>query len=153
MKIHRRSFLALGATALAFAAATALWPARVFAQWTRPEGAFKAKDMAGTYAALGGTPEPSGDITFLSPEIAENGAVVPVSVTSKIPGTEQIAILVELNPNPLSALFMLPEGAEPSISTRVKVGQTSRLHALVKAKGKWYSATRETKVTLGGCGG
>lgn len=153
MNMHRRSFLAMSATALAFAATAALWPARAFAQWVRPEGAFKAKDIAGTYSALGGTPEPSTDITFLSPEIAENGAVVPVSVTSKIPGTEQIAIVIELNPNPLAALFMLPAGTEPMVSTRVKVAQTSRLHALVKANGKWYSSTRETKVTLGGCGG
>ena len=105
--------------------------------------------------ALGGTTATeSKDITFVNaPDIAENGAVVPVGVQSKIPKTEMIAILVEKNPNSLSASFMIPEGTEAVVSTRVKMGQTSNIHAVVKADGKFYFATKEVKVTLGGCGG
>ena len=87
-----------------------------------------------------------------APDIAENGAVVPVGVETKLKAT-QIAILVEKNPSNLAAQFMLPEGAEAFVTTRVKMGQSSNVHALVKADGKWYVATKEIKVTLGGCGG
>jgi sulfur-oxidizing protein SoxY len=150
MNMHRRSFLAIGGSALALAA---LWPLRAFAQWVRPQAAFEAKGLEATFAAMGGTPEPSSEIDFQSPEIAENGAVVPVNVTSRIAGTTEIAILVEMNPNPLAALFVFPEGTEPSVQTRVKVAQTCKLHAVVRANGKLYGTSRETKVTLGGCGG
>ena len=78
---------------------------------------------------------------------------MPVSVTSRIPGTQEIYILVENNPAPLSAAFTIPEGTEPFVSTRTKMGQTSNIHAIVKANGKLYSAMKETRVTLGGCGG
>ncbi|MEO8507797.1 MAG: thiosulfate oxidation carrier protein SoxY, partial [Betaproteobacteria bacterium] len=90
---------------------------------------------------------------FQTPDIAENGAVVPVGVTSTIPKTESIAILVEKNPNMLVAMFDIPAGTEPSLSTRVKMGQSSNVYALVKADGKYYVASKEIKVTLGGCGG
>jgi sulfur-oxidizing protein SoxY len=153
MNLQRRSFLAMSASVLAVATTAALWPLRAFAQWVRPEASFEAKTLDSVYASLGGKPEDSSEITFMSPEIAENGAVVPVSVSSKIPGTDQIAILVEMNPNPFVALFMIPEGTEAGVQTRVKVAQTCRLQALVHANGKWYSTGRETKVTLGGCGG
>jgi sulfur-oxidizing protein SoxY len=149
MSLPRRSFLTL----LGLAATAALWPLRAFAEWVRPEAAFGAKSLDAAFAALGGTPEASSEIDFLSPEIAENGAVVPVNVTSRIVGTDQIAILVEMNPNPLAALFNFPEGTEAAVQTRVKVAQTCKLHALVRANGKWFSTSRETKVTLGGCGG
>ena len=89
----------------------------------------------------------------MSPDIAENGAVVPVGVTSNIPGTTEIFILVEKNPNPVSASFVIGTGTEPSVQTRVKMGETSKVIAVVKANGKVYTTTRETKVTLGGCGG
>jgi len=88
-----------------------------------------------------------------TPEIAENGAVVPVGVTSRIPKTESIAILIEKNPNMLAAVFDIPTGTEPVISTRVKMAQTSNIYALVKAEGRYYVAAKEVKVTLGGCGG
>lgn len=153
MNLHRRSFLAMSGTALAMATTAALWPLRAFAQWVRPQAAFEAKGLEATFAAMGGTPEPSSEIDFLSPEIAENGAVVPVNVTSRIAGTTEIAILVEMNPNPLAALFVFPEGTEPAVQTRVKVAQTCKLHAVVRANGKLYGTSRETKVTLGGCGG
>jgi len=97
---------------------------------------------------------PSKDIQFVStPDIAENGAVVPVGVTSTVPKTESIAILVEKNPNMLAAVFDIPAGTDPSLSTRIKMGQSSNVYALVKAEGKYYVASKEIKVTLGGCGG
>jgi sulfur-oxidizing protein SoxY len=88
-----------------------------------------------------------------TPDIAENGAVVPFTIQSKVPKTESIAILVEKNPSILAASFNIPEGTEPWVNTRVKMGQTSNVIALVKADGKYYYASKEVKVTLGGCGG
>ena len=87
-----------------------------------------------------------------APDIAENGAVVPIGIESKIPGTESIALLIEKNPNPLAAAFDIPAGTETMVSMRVKMGETSSVYALVKANGKYYVAKKEIKVTLGGCG-
>jgi sulfur-oxidizing protein SoxY len=105
--------------------------------------------------ALGGSsPVPSKDIVFFStPDIAENGAVVPIGITSNVPKTEAIAILVEKNPNMLAAVFDVPAGTDASLSTRIKMGQTSNVFALVRADGKYYVNSKEIKVTLGGCGG
>jgi len=104
--------------------------------------------------ALGGSgASESKDIQMTSPDIAENGAVVPFTVTSKLPKTESIALLVEKNPNMLAANFAIPDGTEPWINTRIKMGQTSNVIALVKADGKYYYTSKEVKVTLGGCGG
>lgn len=136
----------------------------VAAGWLKPgeaaaqawnKAAFEAKTMDETMKALGGgAPAQSKDIAFVStPDIAENGAVVPVGVTSSIPKTESIAILVEKNPNMMAASFDIPAGTEPTITTRVKMGQSSNVYALVKADGKYYVASKEIKVTLGGCGG
>ena len=119
------------------------------------KSAFETKSLDDTMKALGGgTPAASKDIAFFStPDIAENGAVVPIGITSNVPKTESIAILVEKNPNMLAAVFDVPAGTEPSLSTRIKMGQTSNVFALVKADGKYYVASKEIKVTLGGCGG
>jgi len=118
------------------------------------KGAFETKSMADTVKALGGaTAVESKDITIVSPDIAENGAVVPFSISSKIPNTQAIALLVEKNPNTLAANFTIPEGTEAGVTTRVKMGQTSNVTALVKADGKFYYTSKEVKVTLGGCGG
>ncbi len=119
------------------------------------KSAFETKNLNDTVKALGGmSATESKDISFVNaPDIAENGAVVPVGAQSKIPKTEMIAILVEKNPNSLAAMFTIPEGTEAIVSTRVKMGQTSNIHAVVKADGKFYFATKEIKVTLGGCGG
>jgi sulfur-oxidizing protein SoxY len=87
------------------------------------------------------------------PDIAENGAVVPVGVASTLPNVSMVAILIEKNPNALAASFTLPEGTEANVQTRVKMGQTSNIYALVKSDGKFFMATKEIKVTLGGCGG
>ena len=144
-----------GLTMLSLVAAAGwLKPGDASAQaWNK--GAFEAKTMDETMKAVGGgAPAQSKDIAFVStPDIAENGAVVPVGVSSSIPKTESIAILIEKNPNMLAASFDIPAGTEPSISTRVKMGQSSNVYALVKADGKYYVASKEIKVTLGGCGG
>ena len=119
------------------------------------KAAFDTHSLAETMKALGGSePAQSNDIVFFqTPDIAENGAVVPVGISSNIPKTESIAILIEKNPNMLAASFDIPAGTDPSISTRVKMGQSSNIVALVKADGKYYVAAKEVKVTLGGCGG
>jgi sulfur-oxidizing protein SoxY len=117
--------------------------------------AFSAKGMDATVKALGGaSPAATKDMSWGStPEIAENGAVVPVTVVSNLPKTESIAILVEKNPNTLSAVFNIPPGTDANVGTRLKLGETSNVYALIKADGKYYVAQREIKVTLGGCGG
>src|ERR1700682_3858463 len=124
-------------------------------QGTWNKAAFETKSLNDVVKALGGqSATESKDIQFLNtPDIAENGAVVPFTITSKIPKTESIALLVEKNPNILAAKFDIPEGTEPWVNTRAKMGQTSNVFALVKADGKYYYATKEVKVTLGGCGG
>ncbi len=118
------------------------------------KAAFDTKTLNDAVKALGGAPPTqSADVAITSPDIAENGAVVPFTVASKLPKTESIALLVEKNPNILAANFQIPEGTEPWINTRIKMGQTSNVYALVKADGKYYYASKEVKVTLGGCGG
>ena len=135
------------------AAAGWLKPEAAHADWNK--AAFETKSLDDTVKALGGSGStPSKDIAFVqTPDIAENGAVVPIGVTSNIPKTEKIAILVEKNPNVLAASFDIPPGTEPAVTTRVKMGQSSNVYALVKADGKYYVAQKEIKVTLGGCGG
>ena len=122
------------------------------ARAANPPG-FEAKNLADALKALGAAPADSKEITITSPDIAENGAVVPVAVTSRLPKTREIVILVEKNPNPLTAVFTIPDGTEPFVSTRVKMGESSNVVAVVRADGKLYSTSKETKVTLGGCGG
>jgi len=157
MNETRRTVLKAGGGAsllTLLAAAGWLAPETAAAQaWNK--NAFEAKTMDETMKAFGGgAPAQSKDIAFVStPDIAENGAVVPVGVSSSIPKTESIAILVEKNPNMLAASFDIPAGTDPSVTTRVKMGQSSNVYALVKADGKYYVAAKEIKVTLGGCGG
>ena len=116
------------------------------------ELAFGAASMDEALKALGGIPAVESQIVFTLPELVENGAVVPVSVESKLRGTSEIFIVVEANPNPMAARFTIPEGTEPFVATRIKVAQTCSVFALVRAEGKLYSASRLTKVTIGGCG-
>jgi sulfur-oxidizing protein SoxY len=114
---------------------------------------FKVKTLDDALKAIGGTPATSDQITVVSPDIAENGAVVPVGASSKLPNTTEIYLIVEKNPTPLSCAFFIPEGTEPDVQTRLKMGQSTNVFAVVRADGKLYSASKETKVTLGGCGG
>jgi sulfur-oxidizing protein SoxY len=157
MNRERRSVLKMGGGATLLALVTAagwLKPGAAQAQaWNK--AAFDTKSLGDTMKALGGgEPAQSKDIVFFqTPDIAENGAVVPVGITSNIPKTDSIAILIEKNPNMLAAVFDIPAGTDPTITTRVKMGQSSNIYALVKADGKYYVAAKEVKVTLGGCGG
>ncbi|SRR6266545_153513 len=156
MGTTRRDVLKTGSGAglLALLAAAGWLPGEAAAQaWNK--AAFEAKTMDEALKAIGGAaPAQSKDIAFVStPDIAENGAVVPIGVTSSIPKTESIAILIEKNPSMLTANFDIPAGTDPAITTRVKMAQTSNVYALVKADGKYYVASKEIKVTLGGCGG
>lgn len=114
---------------------------------------FQVKTLEEALKAVGGQPASSDQVTVLAPDIAENGAVVPVGASSKLPDTTDIYIIIEKNPMPLAAAFSLPAGTLPEVQTRVKMGQSTNVIAVVKAGGKLYSATKETKVTLGGCGG
>jgi sulfur-oxidizing protein SoxY len=114
---------------------------------------FEVKTLADALKAIGGTPANSDQVTVVAPDIAENGAVVPIGASSKLPNTTDIFLIVEKNPMPLAAAFTLPAGTAPEVSTRLKMGQSSNVIAVVKADGKLYSATKETKVTLGVCGG
>ena len=158
MNGQRRKVLRTGGGLTLVALVTAagwLRPGEALAADAWNKAAFETNNMDATMKALGGgTPAQSKDITFFqTPDIAENGAVVPIGITSAIPNTQSIAILVEKNPNMLAAVFDIPAGTEPSLSTRIKMGQTSNVYALVKADGKYYVASKEIKVTLGGCGG
>ena len=118
------------------------------------KAAFEAKSLAETLKAVGGTTAAeTKDITITAPDIAENGAVVPIGVTSKVPGTQAVYILVDKNPNWLAASFSVPQGTEANVATRIKMGQTSNVLALVKANNGFFVASKEVKVTLGGCGG
>ena len=113
----------------------------------------EAKTLADALKSVGGTAANSDQVTITAPDIAENGAVVPVGATSNIPNTTEIYLLVEKNPTPLAAGFEIPAGTEASVQTRLKMGQSTNLLAVAKADGKLFSASKETKVTLGGCGG
>lgn len=150
MNPKRRDTLRLMAV-IGLMASTGLISQAQAAEWNKL--AFEGKNLDEVLKAFGGAAaEKSGEVSLNAPDIAENGAVVPVSVSTTLKATE-IAIVVEKNPNALAAHFSLPAGAEPFVTTRVKMGQTSNVLALVKADGKWFVASKEVKVTLGGCGG
>jgi sulfur-oxidizing protein SoxY len=123
------------------------------AQAAMDRAGFDIKTMADAVKALGGTAANSDQVTVVAPDIAENGAVVPVGATSKLPNTTEIYLIVEKNPTPMAAGFMIPAGTVAEVQTRLKMGQSSNVFAVVKADGKLFSAFKETKVTLGGCGG
>ena len=153
MKQLRRNFLKLSGGAGAVAAAAGLLKAG--SAWAAPwnKNAFESKVVADIQKSLGATNLiDSKDITITAPDIAENGAIVPIAVTSKIPNTQSIVIIAEKNPFPLAASFDIMAGGEGYVSTRVKMGQTSNVRAIVKADGKFYTAVKEIKVTVGGCG-
>lgn len=156
MNQTRRNVLRAGGGASLFtvlAAAGLLRPgAAQAAEWNQK--AYAAKSIKDALDALGaGNPANSNDIVMTAPEIAENGAVVPVAALSNIPGTESIAFLIAKNPTALAASFNIPSGTAASVSTRVKLAQTTDVHVLVKAQGKYYMTKKEVKVTIGGCGG
>ena len=156
MNTNRRSFIKSSAAAGAFGVAVSaglITPRAVMAAW--PTAAYAATDTnVAIKSALGSSDTTaSSDIMLKAPEIAENGAVVPITVTSKIAGTESITLLISKNPTPLTATFNMGKGAEGFVSTRVKMSKTSDLVVVVKANGKLFSTKKEVKVTIGGRGG
>jgi sulfur-oxidizing protein SoxY len=119
-----------------------------------PADAFKQKSEADVLKALyGKSAEASDKINLDAPEIAENGAVVPIAVASTLPKVTGIAILVLNNPNVLAAAYKVPAGTDAAVSNRLKMAKTSKVVAVVESNGKLYSAAKEVKVTVGGCGG
>ena len=129
-------------------------PAQAAANDKWPEDAFKQKGEADAIKALyGKSAEPSDKVKLDAPEIAENGAVVPVSVATTLDGVTSISFFVADNPNALAASYNILPGTVPSVANRLKMAKTSNLTVLVEAGGKLYSATKEVKVTVGGCGG
>lgn len=142
---------AIGTLASAVAAGL-LSPRRAFAAWNK--GAFEAKSAVDAMKALGMTnAEDSKAIQIRAPEIAENGAVVPIDITSDIPGTTSISVFIEKNPFPYTGTFDVSQGAVPYVHLRVKIGESSPVRAVVGAGGKHYTTAKEVKVTIGGCGG
>jgi sulfur-oxidizing protein SoxY len=129
-------------------------PALAAANDKYPEDAFKQKNDADAIKALFGKPhEASDQVKLDAPEIAENGGVVPVSVTTTLTEVTSIAFLVSENPNALAASYQIPAGTVPAVANRLKMAKTTNVIVVVEAGGKLYSATKEVKVTVGGCGG
>ncbi|MCU0967455.1 MAG: thiosulfate oxidation carrier protein SoxY [Rubrivivax sp.] len=149
----RREMLAHGATVAGLLAAGGLLPMQAQAAWN--QAAFEAKSMADCVKALGGSaPVESKDVTITGPDIAENGAVVPVGCATTLPGVKRMMILVEKNPSVLASIFDVNDAVEANFNTRVKMGQSSNVFAVaMTADGKVHYAQKEIKVTLGGCGG
>ncbi|MGE5794181.1 MAG: thiosulfate oxidation carrier protein SoxY [Bacteroidota bacterium] len=150
----RRSALkrtgALMATAIA---AGLLRPSDALADWNK--GAFESKTVADALKNLKvAAAADTKDIVIRAPDIAENGAVVPIEIQSNIPGTRSIAVLIEKNPFPYAASFDFSQGAVPFVALRVKMGETSNVRVVAAtADGKYHAAVKEVKVTIGGCGG
>jgi len=138
----------VGATAMRSVAAVAADAAG----W--PQEAFKQKDEPDAIKALyGKAAEVSDKVKLDAPEIAENGAVVPIGVSTTLPNVTSISVLVPENPYTLAASYKIPEGTVAAVSNRLKMAKTSNVIAIVESDGKLYSATKEVKVTVGGCGG
>jgi len=152
----RREMLSRSAKVAALLAAVGLVPGLAHAQASGyVTAAFEAKTMAELMKALGaGTPTESKDVTVTGPDIAENGAVVPVGASTTLPGVKRVLILIEKNPALLAAMFDVTDAVDANFSTRVKMGQSSNVYAVALMNdGKVLFALKEVKVTLGGCGG
>jgi sulfur-oxidizing protein SoxY len=151
--LNRREALTHSAKVAALLASAGLLP--MAAQAAFDAKAFDAKTMAELMAALGGsTPVASKDVTITAPDIAENGAVVPVGASTTLPGAKRLLLLVEKNPSMLTAMFDVSDSVEANFATRVKMGQSSNVYAVAMMNdGKVLYAVKEVKVTLGGCGG
>ena len=145
-----RRLLLQGAGALAAGLLTPL--AALAATWNKD--AFGAKTPADALKGIGASgTTPSNDVVIEAPEIAENGAVVPIEITSQVPGTRSIALIIDKNPFPLVAKFDFMEGALPYVKVNVKMGETSDVRVVAEAGGRHYTATKNIKVTIGWCGG
>lgn len=153
---NRREMLTRSAQVAGMLASLGLLPGLAAAQaagW--PTAAFEAKTLADAIKALGASaPVESKDVSITGTDIAENGAVVPVGAATTLPNVKRMLVLVEKNPNVLSAIFDVNEAVEPNFTTRVKMGQSSNVYAVALTNdGKALYAVKEIKVTLGGCGG
>ena len=126
------------------------WPAARAAE--NDALAFGAGSLEGALRALGASLDSSTKIQLAVPDFVENGAVVPVEITSQLPGSQTIFVFSEANPFPLVARFFVPEGTDPYVSTRIKVAESCNIYALVQSDGRFYSAVKSTTVTVGGCG-
>ncbi len=147
----RKTLKRAGAVAAAVAGGI-LRPQDALAAWNKD--AFGQKTLADALKSLGAVAAAdSKDIVIDAPQIAENGAVVPVEITSNVPNTKSIVVLVEKNPFPLVAKFDFLEGSLPFVKVNVKMGESSNVRVLAEAGGKYYAALKEVKVTIGGCGG
>jgi sulfur-oxidizing protein SoxY len=153
LMVTRRLVLARSAEVVALLAGAGLLPAAAQAAWS--QAAFEAKSLADAVKALGGAaPAESRDVTLTGPDIAENGAVVPLACACTLPGVKRLLLLVEKNPNTLAAVFDVSDAVEANFATRVKMGQSSNVFAVaMMGDGKVLFAQKEVKVTLGGCGG
>jgi sulfur-oxidizing protein SoxY len=155
MYINRRKALQAGGGAGVlglFVAAGVITPQEARAAAARNDAAFEAKNVRDAIRAFGADAAARSDrITITGPDIADNGAFVPVSVSSTLPNVELIALLVERNPAPLAAVFMMTPDMEPFVATRVRMGETSDVHALIRSDGRLHVAQRRIVVTLGGC--
>jgi len=151
-RVVLRSAGATGALVAALAAGL-LKPERALAaNWDK--SAFRQKTAADALKSIGAQDaEKSSKVMLDVPEIAENGAVVPVEITSHVPGTTSIAVVIDKNPFPLTSRFSFKEGALPYVKLNVKMGQSSNIRAIAEANGKHYVAIKGVKVTIGGCGG
>jgi sulfur-oxidizing protein SoxY len=154
--MKRRTFLkgSLATGAVGIAVSTGLLTPRVsLAAWSK--AAFDATDVNASLSALYGSSgmDNSDKIKIKAPDIAENGAVVPVTVTTTIDGVSSISLFADQNATPLTAEFLLGPTTEGFVSTRIKMGKTANVVAVVKAGDKLYSSSKEVKVTIGGCGG
>ena len=142
------ALVGLGSTAFGLA------PVFAAANDKYPEEAFKQKSSDDAIKLLyGKTAEASDKVKLDAPEIAENGAVVPIAASTTLADVTSIAFLVSENPNALIASYKIPAGTLPSVANRIKMAKTSNVIVVVEAGGKLYSATKEVKVTVGGCGG
>ncbi len=150
MSVKRRKILQAAAAAATAALGLRITPA-IAAEWNK--AAFGATSVADALKTLGATAaSPSKDILIKALDVAENGAAVPIEVTSRIPNTQSIALVADKNPFPLLASFDFTGNAEPYVSTRVKLAGSSDVRVIVRADGRYYVAVREIKVTTGGCG-
>lgn len=151
--MKRRDALKNSAAVLGLLAAAGLLPQAAHAAYNK--AAFEAKTMADVLKAMGASaPAESKDVTLTAPDIAENGAVVPIGAATTLPNVKQLLILVEKNPNTMIAAFTVNEALESNFLTRAKLGQSSDVYAVaITNDGKAFFAKKEVKVTLGGCGG
>jgi sulfur-oxidizing protein SoxY len=155
MNKFRRTFVKFSGTlgALTAVAATGLLKTTQAAAAVWNKSGFESKAVTEAIKSLGASAAAdSRDIVITAPDIAENGAVVPIEVVSRIPNTQSISIIAEKNPFPLAATMDFANSAEPYAYVRIKMGQTSNVRAVVKADGKFFSAVKEVKITVGGCG-